>query len=121
MSALPAASHSRYWANWSVVDDGIGTMVTVLPVSASQGLTSSRITSMSLPVAPETKLTFTASAAVAQSVATVSRDGRSRERQPLKSHRISSPSVNASGESLTSFFERCDDAFPRSDNCRRGA
>ena len=41
MSALPAASQSLYCANWSVVEDGIGTKVTVLPVFSSQGFTSS--------------------------------------------------------------------------------
>src|SRR3569623_3133421 len=31
MSELPAASQSLYWPNWSVVDDGIATMLTVSP------------------------------------------------------------------------------------------
>ena len=30
-----AASQSLYWPNWSVVEDGIGTMVTLLPVFCS--------------------------------------------------------------------------------------
>ena len=67
MSGLPAASQRRYCANWSVVEDGIGTTVTVLPVSCSQGFISSCMIARSLPVEPETKLTLTAPAAEAQS------------------------------------------------------
>src|SRR5436309_2693977 len=65
MSELPAASHSLYWANWSVVEDGIGTMVTVSPVAAVNFLNSSVRNWMSAPVAPETKCSSTALAAVA--------------------------------------------------------
>ena len=52
-----------------MVEDGIGTMVTVLPVRSSQGFISSFRMARSLPVDPETKLTLTAPAVVAQSIA----------------------------------------------------
>src|SRR5262245_34993587 len=74
MSELPAASHNLYWPNWSVVDDGIGTMVTLLPVFFSNWSSMSRRICRPLPVSPDTidrsaartgALTNTAAAATA--------------------------------------------------------
>src|SRR4051812_33152946 len=66
-SELPAASQSLYWPNWSVVDDGIATMLTVSPEVFWYSSSTPRSHCRLPPVSPLTMLRVAAEAEPASS------------------------------------------------------